>query len=88
MDMNTIKDMSNWSKKDVLSALGVEAKETAAESLMPMLGIFAAGLLTGIGAGLLLAPKSGSDMRSEIADRASSARDRASETVSEHIPGH
>jgi hypothetical protein len=95
MDMGTIKDMSNisnWSKKDVLNALGLESTKdssfSATESLLPMLGVFAAGLLTGIGAGLLLAPKSGSEMRDEITERASSARDRASETVRENMPAH
>jgi hypothetical protein len=92
MDMNTLKDMgrdmSNFNKRDVLNALGLDTKESTTESLMPMLGIFAAGLLTGIGAGLLLAPKSGSEMRSEIADRATDAKNRAKETAEEHIPAH
>lgn len=92
MDTSTLKDMgrdiSNFSKRDMLNALGLDKKDSTAESLLPMLGVFAAGLLTGIGAGLLLAPKSGSEMRGEIADRASDAKDHAKQTVQEHMPAH
>ena len=44
-----------------------------ASSVLPALGVFGAGLVVGAGLGLLLAPKTGRELRHEIADTASSA---------------
>lgn len=45
-------------------------------TVLPALGVFGAGLLVGAGLGLLLAPKSGRELRGEIADTASNAMDK------------
>jgi gas vesicle protein len=51
---------------DLLARLGLEARKTPIDYLLPALGIFGTGLLVGAGVALLLTPKTGSDMRADI----------------------
>jgi len=64
-----LDDLREFSKDDILSALGLTAKPTASARLLSGLGIFGVGLLVGAGAALLLAPKSGEALRTDLADR-------------------
>lgn len=64
-----ISDISNLSKEDILSALGLESKATTTERLLGSIGIFGVGLLVGAGVALLLAPKSGQDLREDLQQR-------------------
>jgi len=83
--IDTLKELRNIDKDDILGALGLQAKRSAIEYVLPVLGIFSAGLLTGIGAGLLLAPKTGQELRRDLSRRVGEVRDRAVETVNEGI---
>lgn len=64
-----ISDISNLSKEDILSALGLESKATTTERVLGSIGIFGVGLLVGAGIALLLAPKSGQDLREDLQQR-------------------
>jgi YtxH-like protein len=55
-------------KDDVLGALGLATRPTATSSLLGILGILGVGMLVGAGAALLLAPKSGRELRGSIGD--------------------
>ncbi|MEL6344980.1 MAG: YtxH domain-containing protein [Myxococcota bacterium] len=71
-------------KEDLLSNLPWLANKAApapapvSNDLLPALAIFGAGLIVGAGLGLLLAPKAGSELRNDIADRAND--------LSQHLP--
>ena len=64
-----ISDISNLSKEDILAALGLESKATTTERVLGSIGIFGVGLLVGAGVALLLAPKSGEDLREDLGQR-------------------
>lgn len=64
-----INDLRDLSKDDVLSALGLTSKPSTSERLLGALSIFGVGLLVGAGAALLLAPKSGEALRSDLGER-------------------
>jgi len=64
-----ISDLKDLSKEDVLSALGLASKPSATERILGTLGLFGAGILVGAGAALLLAPKSGADLREDLGQR-------------------
>ena len=64
-----INDLRDFSKEDVLSALGLTSKPSSSERLLGALCIFGVGLLVGAGAALLLAPKSGDALRADLGER-------------------
>ena len=64
-----LSDLSDLSKDDILSALGLAAKPSATERLLGTMGVFGLGLLIGAGAALLLAPKSGQGLREDLGER-------------------
>ena len=64
-----INDLRDFSKDDVLSALGLTSKPSTSERLLGALSIFGVGLLVGAGAALLLAPKSGEALRADLGER-------------------
>jgi uncharacterized membrane protein YebE (DUF533 family) len=57
------------SKGDVLRALGLSTRPTTTSRLIGAFGTFGVGLLVGAGVALLLAPKSGRELRGTIATR-------------------
>lgn len=73
------------SADDVLSALGLQTRRTTTDYIMPALGIFGVGLLVGAGIGMLFAPKTGHEIRSQIGSlaRRRKAREGEEEVESE-----
>jgi len=59
-------DVRSFSPDDLLTALGLERRRSSAEKMLPMIGIFGAGLLVGAGVALMLSPKTGREMRDVI----------------------
>lgn len=73
MKLSDIKDLS---KDDILAALGLETKSSFTSRMLGTLGIFGCGLLVGAGAALMLAPKSGSEIREDLGERFRKMRTR------------
>jgi hypothetical protein len=61
-----LKALRNMDKDDVLNLVGLESKRTAADAVVPTLTAFSVGVLVGVGIGLLLAPKPGSELRDDL----------------------
>jgi len=64
-----ISDISDLSKEDVLSALGLALKPSTSQRLLGTLGMFGLGAVVGAGLALLLAPSSGEDLRDDLGRR-------------------
>ena len=64
-----LSDISDLSKEDILSALGLATKRSASQRLIGTLGLFGLGALVGAGVALLLAPSSGEDLRGDLGRR-------------------
>jgi len=79
--MDAIKELKSIDKDDILAALGLQTKKSAAEYLLPVLGLFSAGILVGVGVGMLVAPKSGRELRESLGKRVEEVRDRAMQTA-------
>lgn len=60
------RDIGSMDKDDQLDILGLEPKRSFANRLPVPLGAFGIGLLVGAGVALLLAPKSGSELRHNL----------------------
>ncbi|MES1205887.1 MAG: YtxH domain-containing protein [Pseudomonadota bacterium] len=74
-----ISDIRDLSKDDVLAAFGLETRGTMTGRLFGTLGIFSAGLLVGAGVALLLAPKTGQDLRQDLGQRLRTMRETGAE---------
>ncbi len=61
---------------DMLARLGLQARTTSTDYLLPALGIFGVGILVGAGVALTLAPKSGTEFRHDLRESAARLRER------------
>jgi hypothetical protein len=81
----------NFSRDNVLAALGLQTRRTAADMVLPALGMFGVGLVVGAGLGLLFAPKTGAQTREVIghgvSDMARRVTSRIRRTKDEMLEG-
>jgi hypothetical protein len=63
--------MSYLNKEELLAKLGLETRPSVGQAILSALGPFGIGLLVGAGVALLLAPKSGRDLRGDIRSKIS-----------------
>jgi hypothetical protein len=75
--------MRDFSADDILSALGLQRQRTPFDAALPTTLAFVAGAAAGAGIALLLAPKSGREMRQDISNKASELTKSLSTTASE-----
>ena len=72
------------SKADFASAVGFEARPSAAGEVLAAFGIFGAGMILGAGLALLFAPKPGTEIRHDIAGKVGEIGDRLRATAPQH----
>ncbi|HKU40372.1 MAG TPA: YtxH domain-containing protein [Polyangiales bacterium] len=77
------RTMRDLSTDDILSALGLQRTRTPFDAAMPTTLAFIAGAAAGAGIALLLAPKSGREIRQDLSDRASELTKRIGAKASE-----
>jgi YtxH-like protein len=75
--------LRDFSSDDILDALGLARKQTPFDAAIPTALAFVAGAAAGAGLALLLAPKSGREMRADISNKASEMTNRLTSTASE-----
>jgi gas vesicle protein len=78
MKLQDIKDMT---KEDILAAIGLAPKPSAGQWMAGTLSVFGLGLIVGAGAALLLTPRTGREMRGDLADRVKTLRERTATRV-------
>lgn len=62
-------DIRDFSRNDILRAMGLETRREFGDYFWPALGIFSVGMLVGSSLGVFFAPKSGREMRDEMTRR-------------------
>jgi len=72
----------DFSKDRLLEALGLEEKSSAFSVLMGALGTFALGALVGAGVGLLSAPRTGRELRSQLRKQLGRYQDELEQRIS------
>ena len=70
-----LSDISSLSKDDILATLGLERRSSMTSDVLTTAGIFGLGLLVGAAGALLLAPKSGQDLREDLGQRLRTIRE-------------
>ncbi|MCP3141122.1 YtxH domain-containing protein [Pyxidicoccus xibeiensis] len=78
VNLNSLKKMD---KDDLLNLIGLETRRDTTDTLLPVLGAFAAGILVGAGLGLLLAPKPGNQLRDDLKQRLASGQELINNAV-------
>jgi hypothetical protein len=63
------KELRNMDKDDILEMIGLQRKASTGSFLASALSTFGIGILVGAGIGLLMAPKSGRELRENLRDR-------------------
>jgi hypothetical protein len=76
---NKARAMQDFSTDDILSALGLQRQRTMYDAALPTTLAFVAGAAAGAGIALLLAPKSGREMRQDISNKATELTNKATE---------
>lgn len=79
--MLSLKDLKKLDRDDVLELIGLETRRTTAETALPALGIFAAGVLVGVGVGLLLADRPGQQLRGDLRQRIQGGQDKLATAI-------
>jgi hypothetical protein len=78
----TLKDLRSLDRNDVLNWLGLQRKQSTAGWIAASVGLFGAGLLVGAGAALLVAPKTGRDLREDLRGRFKKAQEDLDQAAS------
>lgn len=73
------RKLSRYDREDVLAAIGLEPKRSTMDIVLPAAGIFAAGILAGVGLGMLFAPKPGYELRENLSDQLKGMKQQAKE---------
>ena len=66
---NLRKNLPDVDKDELLELVGLESRRSSAERMLPALALFGAGVLVGVGLGLMLAPRPGRELRGQLRDR-------------------
>jgi hypothetical protein len=72
--MLSLKDLRNLDRDDLLETLGLQRRGNS-DWVVPAVTALGVGLLVGAGLGLLLAPKSGNELREDLRERLQSGLD-------------
>lgn len=64
------------SKEDLLESAGLRMRKTTGDDFLLGLTMFGAGILVGAAVALLFAPKSGTELREDLRERASDLREQ------------
>ena len=75
--MMTLESLKNLSREDILGALGLETKRSTGSALAGSMAVFGVGLLVGAAAALLMAPKTGVDLREDVTSRIRNLKNRS-----------
>jgi cell division septum initiation protein DivIVA len=73
----------DFSTDDILSALGLQRQTTTIDAAIPTALAFVAGVAAGAGVALLLAPKSGREVRQDISNKATELTSKLQATANE-----
>jgi len=83
MALKILEAMMNWKEMkrklqtvdadDLLEKVGLEARRTLPEKVLPCIVLFGAGLIVGAGLAALLTPRSGPELRHQLKHRLSRA---------------
>jgi hypothetical protein len=83
--MINLRDLKRLDRDDLLDMIGLQ-RSSSTDWVAPALTALGVGLLVGAGLGLLLAPKTGAELRGDLRERLRSAQDALPERLRPGAP--
>jgi hypothetical protein len=80
-----LNDIRNLSKDDVLAVLGLQTRSSALGTVFGSIGLIGLGMIIGASAALMMAPKSGRELREDLSTRLNGTTRRVAERVREEL---
>ena len=80
-----LNDIRNLSKDDVLAALGLQTRTSTLGSVFGSIGLIGLGMIIGASAALMMAPKSGRELREDLSTKLNGTTRRVAERVREEL---
>ncbi|HEY0710940.1 MAG TPA: YtxH domain-containing protein [Polyangia bacterium] len=71
-----LQDLKDISKEDALAAIGLAIKPSPGQWLAGTLSVFGFGVIVGAGVALLLAPRTGRELRDDLSERVRTLREK------------
>jgi hypothetical protein len=75
------KGFRDLDRERVLGMMGMEQRRTTAERVVPFFALFGAGVLVGVGVGLMFAPRAGRELRNDLKEKLEEGVPRAAEVI-------
>ncbi|MET0387009.1 MAG: YtxH domain-containing protein [Polyangiales bacterium] len=76
-----VNSLRNLGADDLLEVLGLQKRRTAIDVVLPSVALFAAGAVVGAAAAVLLAPKTGAQVRAQLSEGARDLSQRIGTTA-------
>jgi len=80
-----IKAARSFEANDLLGVIGLQRRRSAAQAILPAIGLISLGAVVGAGAALLIAPSTGSELRQRLSERLDKLTDKINE-MQNHQP--
>jgi hypothetical protein len=80
-----LNDIRSFSKEDLLAMLGLRTKPSGVGTLFGSLGLLGLGMIVGAAGALLIAPRSGEQLRRELGERLNGTARRLADSAREGL---
>ncbi len=78
---NLRKSFQDLDRERMLEMIGLEPRRSAAEKVLPIFALFGAGILVGVGIGMMVAPRPGRELRDDLKNRFQQQMPKAAEMM-------
>ncbi|HEY0715595.1 MAG TPA: YtxH domain-containing protein [Polyangia bacterium] len=76
-----LQDLKDISKEDALAAIGLAIKPSPGQWLAGTLSVFGFGVIVGAGVALLLAPRTGRELRDDLSEKVRTLREKTAQRM-------
>ena len=80
-----LNDIRNLSKDDLLAVLGLQTRSSTVSDVFGSIGLIGLGMFIGASAALMMAPKSGRELREDLSTRLNGTTRRVADRVREEL---
>ena len=80
-----LNDIRNLSKDDLLAVLGLQTRSSTASDVFGSIGLIGLGMVIGASAALMMAPKSGRELREDLSTKLNGTTRRVADRVREEL---